>query len=138
MYPNGNHENEINRKIDKILASGQPSGDPALDDLATTTPKANPAFQRRLEDDLIARLSARSSSSTRLHEQNDEHRSNDSMNAAISIPQVHGDRRRIRPTTFTLPATLVAAGMAVLMMGLILGGMNRNPKFGAAAQLNPT
>ncbi|MBC8172153.1 MAG: hypothetical protein H7X77_10790, partial [Anaerolineae bacterium] len=56
MYPNGNHDHEINRQIDKILASRQSSGDPVIDDLATTVPRANPDFQNRLEADLIARL----------------------------------------------------------------------------------
>lgn len=125
MYSNGSHDHDLNRKIDKIMASGQPSGDPVLDDLATTVPQANRDFQDRLETDLIARL----------HAVHDQHRSKNTMNIAIPLPQANSGRR----LTFAVPATLAAAMLAVVVMGTIFMGMNRpDGNFTAASQINAT
>jgi flagella basal body P-ring formation protein FlgA len=113
MNPNGTYESEVNRKIDRALATGQPTGEPIVDELASTQPKANPAFQQRLEDTLIERLEAR----------------NKPMNNTVVV-EPKTPRKR-----FSLPATLVAAMLAVLFGGVIFSGMYGAPNSNSAAPI---
>jgi Flp pilus assembly protein CpaB len=116
MNPNGTYESEVNRKIDRALAGGLPTGEPVIDDLASAVPQASPGFQQGLEDKLIERLMTKA-------------RKTEPMNAATTRT----------PARFTLPATLVAAMLAVVFGGVIFGMMNnRAPNYGAALSPDST
>src|SRR5215813_6862269 len=56
MNPNENHVSPLAHQIDELIETGQPTGIPAADDLATTIPQARPDFQKQLEERLTAQI----------------------------------------------------------------------------------
>ncbi len=56
MSQNHNHDKNLLDQIERAAHEKQVTGQPALDDLARTIPLAKSAFQRQLENDLIAHL----------------------------------------------------------------------------------
>jgi Flp pilus assembly protein CpaB len=115
MSQNHHHEPQ-DARIERLLRDRQPTGNKLLDDLAGTTPRANPAFQQQLEVRLLDTL--------RHHEQ---------RRRGFMIADRTADG--MKPRWMAVPLTLVAAMIAVVIAGGILLTMNRtDPNLGVAAQ----
>jgi hypothetical protein len=56
MNENHTHDKALLREIERRLTEGRPTGDPLLDELAGTLPRADADFQADLEQRLLARL----------------------------------------------------------------------------------
>jgi hypothetical protein len=58
MNENHTHDKALLQQIERRLTRGQPTGDPLLDDLAGTVPRADAGFRAELEQRLLAQLDA--------------------------------------------------------------------------------
>lgn len=103
---NENPEKHLLDQIDQRVHQGQGSGDATIDGLAASVPRSNPAFQQRLEDELMCYF------------------------------QTDGEREAIMTTMTTvrhaewgkgpvLPLTLVAAMLALVLVASVLTFANR-------------
>jgi hypothetical protein len=54
MSENHNHDKELMEQVERLIESGQPSGNRLLDDLSAMKPHAKPTFQHDLENRLMA------------------------------------------------------------------------------------
>ncbi len=120
MSQNHRHEPQDVR-IERLLRDRQPTGNRALDDLAGTTPRANPAFQQQLEDRLLDTLQTR-----RLEEER----------RAVMMVTGYID---ISKSRWSIPLTLVAAMIAVVLGGTVLFSLGGRPSsIGSLAQSSTT
>jgi Flp pilus assembly protein CpaB len=114
MSDNHRHEPQDER-LERSIRDRQPTGNRLLDDLVGTVPRANPDFQQSLEDRLLTSLKRK--------ERNTE------MIATDRYP----DTKKVR--RFSIPLTLAAAMLAVVIAGGVLLNVNRtNSNTGVAAQ----
>ena len=121
MSENNRHEPQDER-IERLLRERQPTGNKLLDSLGGTVPRARPDFQQQLEGRLLDRL----------HVEGER-------KALMTVTSYAGAMKPRR----SIPLTLAAAMMAVVIAGGILLTVNRtNPGVaaqpGASATLTPT
>src|SRR4051794_35669324 len=110
MNLNHDPDKHLLEQIDKVLESGQASGDAIVDELATTRPVMRPTFKNALEERLLARLEQIKQGETPM------------VNAAsyMTIPT---------PKRNWLPLTLLAALIVVAIAGVMLiNGRGKVPR----------
>lgn len=113
MSQNHNHDKNLLDQIERAAHEKLVSGQPVLDDLARTIPLAKPAFQRRLENDMIAHLQ----SHTRTQQE-------DIMESTHVSPLMKRPRKRA-----AIPVTLVAT-LIMVMLGTSMLLFLRSPQPG--------
>ncbi|MBA3868713.1 MAG: hypothetical protein H0X30_06140 [Anaerolineae bacterium] len=102
-------------QIDKVLESGQPSGDTVVDELATTRPTMRSTFQTALEERLLARLEQIKQGETPMV----------NSTSYMTIPT---------PRRNWLPLTLLAALIVVAIAGVMLiNGRGKAPRINEMA-----
>jgi hypothetical protein len=123
MNLNNHSDPQLIEQIDHLIETKQPSGIPVADDLATIIPQSRVSFQEHLEDRLIAQIQIRQNG------QGDEE-----LTALVITSDSTQNKKRIY-----VPLTLVAAILAVLVVGSVLlarGG--KAPNTGLAVLLQET
>jgi hypothetical protein len=111
MNENHTHDKALLREIERRLTEGRPTGDPLLDELAGTLPRADAGFQADLEQRLLARLDIAKSSTP------EEPARMTANTLSIDTPTRRG------PSSLTM----AAAVMAVLVIVGLLVFMTRIP-----------
>jgi hypothetical protein len=128
MKSNHSHDKDLLDQVERLLADETPAQSDLLNDMAGTTPQANPHFQKQLEGRLLAKMQARQT----------PERKPITMQAAVPYTSLPAQRS---PFKVSLP--LVAALIAVALFGAILAFIGSQqpddkPVLGAASQLEAT
>ncbi len=123
MTHNHTHDADLIAAIDRLLDQGEPTGIPALDDLAGTVPRSRPAFEHDLEARLVAQLQT-----TQQHERKTIMQQVLRFPTDTALPRL----RLIRPAY-----TLIAAALAVALFAVGLFVVSSRPPSGSTPGAMP-
>ncbi|WP_119069562.1 LysM peptidoglycan-binding domain-containing protein [Aggregatilinea lenta] len=123
MTHNHTHDADLIAAIDRLLDQGEPTGIPALDDLAGTVPRSRPAFEHDLETRLVAQLQT-----TQQHERKTIMQQVLRFPTDTALPRL----RLIRPAY-----TLIAAALAVALFAVGLFVVSNRPPSGSTPGAMP-